>query len=193
VGGVVEFSWAAASQASGYRLRIANDAEFKLGLRELGPFDALSARLTELAPGTYHWQLRSERGGGDLGPWGAVRSFEMRPPPPPAAPPPTVPPPKLNDRQVSFDWEGRAGQRFEFQVARDAAFTQLVQDLKLDQPRVELNLTESGRFHVRLRAIDADGFIGPYTGTQRFEIVNCVRDGNQACVSSGGATLILAD
>jgi hypothetical protein len=45
---------------------------------------------------------------------------------------------------------------------------------------------------VRLRARDPDGFIGPYSTPQFFEVPNCLRDGSGACVRAGEQTLNLA-
>jgi hypothetical protein len=44
---------------------------------------------------------------------------------------------------------------------------------------------------VRLRARDADGFQGPFTTPQYFDIANCVRDSSGSCVRAGGQTLNL--
>lgn len=180
-----DFSWAANAEAARYRLRLASDADFKTVLRDIPDLAGLATTLDGLSPGVYHWQLASVRANGDQGPWGASRSFELRPLPP-------VPkPPQVGDRGVSFAWEGAPGQTFEFQVARDAAFTQIVLERQLSQPGIELALPGSGRFYVRLRARDPDGFIGPYTTAQYFDVPNCVRDGSGNCLRSGSGTLDL--
>lgn len=184
-GGRADFSWAANADAARYRLRLASDAGFKTVLRDIPDLTGLATTLEGLAPGIYHWQLASIRADGDQGPWGEPRSFELRPLPP-------VPkPPQVGDRGVSFAWEGAPGQTFEFQVARDAAFTQLVLERQLSQPGIELALPGSGRFYVRLRARDPDGFIGPYTTAQYFDVPNCVRDGSGNCLRTGSGTLDL--
>ena len=85
----------------------------------------------------------------------------------------------------TFAWDGRPGQTFEFQLARDAAFTQLVFERQLTEPKLDVPLPGTGRFFVRLRARDPDGFMGPYTTPQSFEVPNCWRDSAGACVSGG--------
>jgi len=185
-GGRADFAWAANAEAASYRLRLSTDAGFQTVVRDLTDLRGLATTVEGLPPGTYHWQLASVRADGDRGPWGEARSFELRPLPP------TPPPPTVGDQGVSFSWEGAPGQTFEFQVARDAAFSALVLERKLQQPGIALPLPGTGRFYVRLRATDADGFVGPYTTPQYFDVPNCLRDGQGACVRSGEQTLNLA-
>jgi hypothetical protein len=182
----MEFAWTANADAASYRLRLAASADFKAPLRDLKGLREATATLEGLQPGSYHWQLASVRADGDQGPWGDARSFEMRPLPP------TPQPPKVDEKGVSFAWEALPGQTFEFQVARDMDFTQLVLERQLTEPRLDLPQPGTGRFYVRLRARDADGFIGPYTTPQFFEIPNCLRDGSGACVRAGEQTINLA-
>jgi hypothetical protein len=183
----MEFAWTASPEAATYRLRLAATADFAATVRDLPGLGSLATTLEDLPPGTYFWQLRSVRGDGDAGPWGDVRSFELRPLPPDPAPP------KVGEREVSFAWEGRPGQTFEFQVARDTTFKQLVLERTLTEPKLDLPHPGTGRFHVRLRARDPDGYMGPYTTPQFFDIPNCLRDGSGNCVRSGEGTLNLAD
>jgi hypothetical protein len=181
-----DFTWAANNDAQTYRLRLAADPAFKTVLRDLKGLTALAASIDGLVPGTYHWQLASVRAGDDQGPWGDVRSFELRPPPP------NPKQPQVGDSAVGFAWDAAPGQTFEFQVARDLAFTQRVLERKLTQPSIDLPLPGTGRFYVRLRATDPDGFVGPYTTPQYFDVPNCLRDGNGGCVRAGTGTLDLA-
>jgi len=185
-GGHAEFAWAANPEAQSYRLQLADDAGFTTSLRELGELRTLTASIEGLSNGTHYWRLASVRGDADKGPWGLPHSFEMRPLP---AQPPA---PAIDDRSTRFSWEGEEGQSFDFEVARDAAFTDLVFERRLAEPRIELAMPGSGRFYFRLRARDADGFIGPYTTPQFFDVPNCLRDGSGQCIRAGGRTIDLA-
>lgn len=212
-GGKADLAWAANTQAQTYRLRLVRtppvlaaaaaapgasapaprpvnsaevtNADFSNPLRDLKGLPGLATTLEDLAPGLYHWQLASVREDGDQGPWGDPRSFEMRPLPPEPKPP------AVGDRSVSFGWAGLPGQTFEFQLARDAGFTSVLLTRQLAEPALELPLPGTGRFFVRLRARDPDGFVGPYSTPQYFDVANCVRDSSGACVRAGGQTLNL--
>ncbi len=181
-GGKVEFAWTANAQAATYRLQIdgANLATPFKGpaplVRELKDLRETVAVVEGLNPGAYLWRLQSVRADGDQGPWGDARAFEIRPLPPKPAPP------KVSDRGVSFAWDALPGQTFEFQVARDAEFKNLVLERQLTEPKFEFTPQGTGRFYVRLRARDPDGFIGPYSSAQSFEMPNCLRDSSGNCV-----------
>lgn len=204
-GSKAELAWTANTQAQSYRLRlvqaapaaiaaagapaaappVATSADFASPLRDIKGLVGGATTLEGLQPGLYHWQLASVRGDTDQGPWGEARSFEMRPLPPEPRPP------VVGDRGISFGWEGRPGQRFEFELARDAEFKQMVLTRQLSEPALELPLPGTGRFYVRLRARDPDGFVGPYTTAQYFEVPNCVRSSSGSCVRAGDTTLNL--
>ena len=79
-------------------------------------------------------------------------------------------------------WQGQPGQRFDVQLAADAAFLQLVQERQVDRPEVELAWPGPGRFHLRLRVREADGFVGPWSAGQHIDVVSCVRDSRADCV-----------
>lgn len=186
-GGRVELAWAANQEAQTYRLQLARgDADFTRPLHDLRGLRSLATTLEGLLPGGYHWRLASVRADGDMGPWGTARSFDMRPLPP------DIKPPKVGDRGISFAWDGAPGQTFEFQLARDAAFNNKIIDRQLDRPALEMPLPGTGRFYLRLRARDADGFVGPYTTPQYVDVPNCLRDGSGACVRASDQTLNLA-
>jgi hypothetical protein len=44
---------------------------------------------------------------------------------------------------------------------------------------------------VRLRARDPDGYLGPYTAPQQFDIPNCLRDGQGRCTTGGADQSVL--
>ena len=191
-GTAVELAWAASSEASRYRLQVARvdagTALFTAPLHDLKALDGLTHTLDGLAPGAYAWRLASLRADGDQGPFGDVLTFDMRAPPPNAAPPG---PPDVGDQSIRFFWQGLPGQRFDFQVAADDGFGRLVEQLTLDKTEIELPLPGAGRFYVRLRARDADGFVGPWSATQHFDVIPCVRDARGGCVRVEGGPLRL--
>lgn len=185
----VQLAWAASSQAQRYRLQVRRaDADGAAPVLDLPALDGLSHTLDAVEPGRYQWRLRSLRANGDAGPWGDALGFEVKPLPPTPGPPA---PPEVGDDTVRFFWQRLPGQTFEFHVARDAAFQQVVHRQDIDGTAIELPLPGTGRFHVRLRARDADGFVGPWSASQHFDVTACVRDSQQACVRVEGAKLQL--
>ena len=183
-GSRAEFRWAANSDADRYRLQLTTDPSFNTVLREVDDLRGLGTVIEGLPPGTYHWRLRSVRPDGDLGPWGDPSRFELRPEPP------QPPRPTVGDQGVRFAWQGLPGQRFDFQMARDQAFASLLLDRRLTDTAIELPRPTSGRYWVRLRAIDPDGFVGPFGGAQFFDVPHCLRDGGGACVRAGAEPVV---
>jgi hypothetical protein len=175
----VELSWTRNPEARSYHLQVATDESFSANLRDLPGLTDTTTSLDNLTPGDYFWRLASVRADNDQGPWGAVRSFIMRPPPA------SLPPPAVGESSVQFAWEGEPGQTFDFQLARDAAFEQLVLERKLERPGIDLPRPQAGVYHVRFRARDADGFVGPFTTPQRFEIIDCAKSSDGVCIRTG--------
>jgi hypothetical protein len=182
----VEFAWASNAEAAHYRLQLAGDAGFGAALRDLADLRGPSVTVDKLTPGRYQWRVRSIRRDADAGPWGDARTFEIRPQPP------TPPPPRVGNSSLQFSWDGTPGQRFDFQLARDAAFTTGMVALHLERPVADLPLPGTGRFWIRLRVQDADGFVGPWTAPQSLDLPNCLRDSSGACVKSGDGTIDLS-
>lgn len=178
-----DFAWAAASDARRYRLQLARAdagaALFTAPLNDRKDIDAVSLSIDGLAPGPYLWRVASVRADGDQGPFGDALAFEVRALPPRPAPPQ---PPQVGDQGVSFFWQGQPGQRFDFEVARDDAFARIVERRQLDVTQITLPLPGNGRFHVRLRVRDADGFVGPWSASQHFDVIPCMRDTSDRCV-----------
>ena len=182
----VDFAWTVNPDARSYRLQLSHSEDFAVALKDLRGQTERTLQLSGLAPGVYFWRLASERSATDQGPFGAVHRFELR-----AVPPPPKPP-QVGEQSIQLSWEGLPGQTFEVQFARDAAFTALTLERKVDTSSLELDLPGSGRFFVRLRARDPDGFVGPFTTPQQFDIPNCLRDGSGGCVKANGQSILIA-
>lgn len=179
----VEFRWAPNPQAAGVRLQLAPaGGDFAAPLQDLRDLAGATAVVGGLAPGRYAWRLASVRADGDQGPWQGAQEFELRPPAP------ALPPPALGDGRVRLAWQGAPGQRYELQVARDAAFSELLLERRSEQPEVVFEWDQPGDFFVRLRATEADGFVGPWGAGRSFEWPDCVRAAG-GCVRAAGVPL----
>jgi len=160
----VDFAWANVGSNAKYRVQVARDAAFTQLVFE--PADTGETKLASpatLALGEYYWRIRTLEGA-DTGPWSDVRSFRL------LAPPPAPEPPSFDGKRIKFSWTGEPGQTFIFQVARDSKFATLVFEEKLTEPALDKPQPRSGTYYMRYRAIDADGFEGPFTAPQRFAI-----------------------
>ena len=181
------FAWATNPQAASYRIQIAEDEAFARVVQE----EAASGTEFESRPlpfGDYYWRLRSIRAaasGADLGPWGDIRKFSLRPPPR------NPEPPEETVNGLTFSWSGEPGQTFVLQVARDALFAQMVEARQVAEPKASIVRPPQGIYYVRIRATDADGFVGPFTAAQRFVVINRVLDSGGANLRTGDGSPVL--
>jgi hypothetical protein len=162
----VEFKWSEATEAGSYRFQVASAADFASVITDEKKVTGAAFTPTQpLTPGVYFWRVSSVRPDGDAGPFGDVQSFTLKPMP--AAPNP----PKEEGNRVTFTWGGEEGQTFDFQLARDATFNNIVSQSKLTKPEIVVEKPrESGTYFMRYRAIDPDGFVGPYSGSQKIDV-----------------------
>lgn len=183
--GPVDFAWTAHPDARSYRWQLAGSEDFRVLLQDRRVVAATALSVDGLAPGVYHWRLASERSATDQGPFGAAQRLELRALPVPLAPPVVGP------GGIQLRWDGRAGQTFEVEFARDASFATVDLARRTAEPALEVALPGTGRYFVRLRARDPDGYLGPYTAPQQFSIPHCLRDGQGGCTASHGGLPVL--
>ena len=162
----VEFKWSNATEADNYRLQLASDAAFiKIVSDDRGIRGDSHKPAATLKPSEYFWRVASIGADGDVGRLGDAQSFTLK------AMPAAPNPPKEDGGRVTFTWGGEAGHQFDFQLARDAKFTALVSGKHLDNPEITIDKpSEAGIYFMRFRAIDPDGFVGPYSSTQTIEV-----------------------
>lgn len=160
------FGWTAGADNDRYHFQLARDAGFSgLVVDEA----ALSAPAYDhpLAPGTYFWRVARIDVSGDHGPFGDGVPFEQRLMP---ASPQTESPQADEDR-LHFRWQqGEPGQRYQLQVSASAEFGELLFDQVTDQTSAALPRPAPGDYYMRIKAIDADGFAGPYGRAERFTV-----------------------
>lgn len=165
-GDSVELAWTKAEGIASYRLQLSDGEDFSAPRVNLTGLTG-SEHSIKLPPGQYRWRVGSVRADGDAGPFGDPQPFMLKPIPP--APP--VQPPQMSESGIVLRWTaGEEGQRYELQLARDAAFTELLQQQSTALPEATLPLPPAGRYLVRVRAVDADGFAGPWGAAQQIEV-----------------------
>lgn len=180
----VPLQWTEPEQAQRYHLQISADGQWAHPLVD-DPSLSTSTNTRALPPGSYQWRLASIRADGSRGPFGDVQTFTLLPPP--AA----VPPPKVDDKTLGFSWSGEPGQTFLLQMASNADFTQGLISLNTTEPQATLPRPEQGgRWWVRTRATDADGYVGPFSAPQNLQLPTCTSDRWGQCLRAGDGSTV---
>ena len=175
----VEFTWAENTEAATYHLQLAQDAAFKTIRFEDKSVKGGQTTVASLPLGQYFWRVASLRRDGDRGPYGDVASFVLM------APPASPEPPQVGDGDVQFRWPGEPGQKFDFQLASDSKFSQIMLTRTLDLPAIGVPRPKPGTYFMRYRATDADGFVGPYSSAQTFSVIEygCISDADSPSIA----------
>lgn len=186
--GPVSFTWAFHPQATHYQLQLADTPAFGTVARKLERIAATNAEIADLPAGIWYWRIatvRSVNGAPDAGPWSDALRIDLRPLP-------LLPErPAVGAAEVTLGWRGLAGQQFDFELATRADFAQPLVAQRLETPQVRFARPAPGRYFLRYRAIDADGYVGPYIAPQQLTIEpdNCVRSASGGCIGAGSDTL----
>ncbi len=167
--GIVEetptFKWSQDKAAKGYHLQIAETEDFTNILVDISTSTEASLTLEKpLKIGKYYWRIATIDQDGD-GPFSDPQLLRR------ILPAPELEAPEMTDDTLVFRFrKGLPGQKYQVQMAKDEAFTQLVIDEQLEEPKLEQPLPEGGDYFVRIRTIDPDGFIGPFSAPQVIEV-----------------------
>jgi hypothetical protein len=165
-GEAATFRWARSAAAARYRLQIAQHEDFaqpRVDASDLADAEYRAA----LPPGEYRWRVASIAADGDQGPFGDPQSFTQR-----AVPvSPALEPPQLDASGLRLRWRSAGeGASYEYQLARDAQFTDLVGAGRTAQPQASLADPLPGTYHLRVKTLDADGFAGPFGPSQQIDV-----------------------
>jgi hypothetical protein len=166
------FSWTRRQDGSSYRLQLASDAEFKhLVFDRNGIAEAHLEAPESLPAGVYHWRIAAIAPQEGQGPFGAAQSFRRVPDAPAIAL-------QSTDQRPVIRWRpGGPDERFQFQVANNAQFSDPVVEQTLSAPDQPLPTLAEGRYFLRARTIAGDGYIGDWSSLQQFEIAGPSRAG----------------
>lgn len=161
----VRFDWTGAEGAAAYRFALARDAAMTDVLRDERQVAATTIAVDlPLADADYFWRVASVDAGGRTGPWSTLVKLERRPQPA------RLDAPALDDTQLVLRWAGAEGQRYQVQLARDAAFAADVRDFAAAEPSLAIARPGPGSHYLRVRAMDAAGNAGPWSDTQRIDV-----------------------
>lgn len=159
------FQWTQAKDIDRYRFELSTDPEFPAALTDAREL-ATTTHTTPaaLAPQRYYWRVASIMASGKQGPFSDPQTFSI------LAPRAALTPPTESNGKLKFNWNHETGQHHQFQLARDEAFHDLVSEAELAVSEAYVPIPPGGTYYVRTRALDADGFVGPYTPVQRIDI-----------------------
>lgn len=165
----LRLTWQPQAGATGYRIRVHPDGEPEhLVLQTLST--KTEAKWADLPDGRYVLRVRGVAGDGVEG-HDAERHFTLkaRPEPPFLATP--IGGARIYGERVELVWTQSAETAsYRLQIAEDAGFSVLRQDLTgLQAPRRILALAP-GDYHWRLASLRADGDQGPFSDPQRFTL-----------------------
>lgn len=169
----VTLAWARNPQAARYRVQVAPQADFASPTLQRDDVEGTELRVA-VPLGTHHWRVAAVRADGDVGPWGDGQVFERVavPPPPPPPSAPGAQKAAAGEQGIVVTWAASPvpGASYQVQVARDAAFTQIVLDERTPRTEAVVPKPEPGLYHVRVRTIGADGRAGAFGGGQEIEV-----------------------
>lgn len=184
----VEFKWTQNTEAHHYHLQVAQDQEFKQIVLDQDQINNVTWVTDKLAVGDYFWRIASVQEAvnngtkkTDHGPYSNPQSFKVLPGQS------THPFADNGDANLEFTWPAEPGQRFLVQIASDPEFKKLLLNKDVTEARVKMPRPESGLYYIRVRATDADRFIGAFSTPQKFEVgLHWTTGTGEALQSSGG-------
>jgi hypothetical protein len=176
-GSSVEFAWLADPAAASYTLQISHDPAFRNLAGEWTDLREPRYAAIGIAPGEYHWRIAGVSADGRLSLYSDPRALSVRPEQAP------MHPAKLEQETLVVSVPGRTGQSFEWQIAADEGFAHVITDQRSAAPAAALPRPAPGTYYLRVRAIDPDGTIGPYSAVQAMTVPakapkpNCLIEG----------------
>ena len=169
--GDITLRWTHNPDASAYVVEVARDARFtQIALRdEQVRGEQLVFHPTDTAfgaaDGVYWWRVVSVAAGGRRGAWGDSQALILRPTP--RAPMGRASP---DGSGIELSWGGQAEDRVEVEMARDAAFAQIVARGEFGAPNGKLGRQSPGTYYARYRFVEADGFQSAWSGSVKIEV-----------------------
>ncbi|MDP5007638.1 MAG: hypothetical protein NWQ13_01215, partial [Glaciimonas sp.] len=182
----VAFAWAEVTDAQAYHLQVAKDAQFFQLVMDEPAITAAQFTADKLALGSYFWRVATvvnTNGKVDHGPFGDAQTLQLLS---------ALQLPKIadaSDGPLSLSWPSEPDQKFVIEMARDAAFTSLFLTQQLATPEIVIPPPPNGTYFIRIKAIDPDGYIGPFSATQKIYIGSrWVTSDGSPLLNSGGIT-----
>ncbi len=160
----VRFVWTQMQSAQAYQLQVARDAKFTDMVIDQSQIHAAEWQTDALTLGHYFWRVASlvEKDAGlDRGPYCATQSFDLLAMQGESE--------IINGQEMLFRWRGETGQSFLVQIASDPEFQQLILSQTTAKAELAIPRPAPGKYYLRVRATDADRFVGSFSAVQQFE------------------------
>ncbi|MFC5476466.1 FecR domain-containing protein [Paraherbaspirillum soli] len=182
----VLFGWTEAANAQSYHLQVATDADFSNVVIDQAELAAPQFTADQLAPGNYFWRVATiikQQAGPNQGPYSDPQAFSLLP---------ALKLPKIADAidgDLSFRWPAEADQKFVVEIGRDTGFSSLLLTQQTATPEITIPRPPSGTYFIRVKAIDADGYVGPFSAAQKVTIgSHWVTSDGTSLQNTGGST-----
>ena len=177
------FEWAIVPDATASVLQIAREPTFQQPLVERQANGHRQRSPIDLPPGAYFWRVASVDGNARRGRFGPALPLQVSD----APQDPQLESGKGGKGLLTLRWQsGEPGQHYRVQVARDAGFSRLLLDREVQAPEVSLKQPwRGGKLHVRVQAIDDDGYAGAFSQAQQLQLP-C-----KLCYGAGAGALLL--
>lgn len=160
------FSWSRQKGVSQYHLQIASSEDFSELLFDTAKVDTNELTMTDkMTSGKYYWRIAAIDQDGD-GPFSDAQMFRR------IVPAPVLEAPEITDDTLAFrSRSGLPGQTYHFQMSDDENFNELLADKQNDKPEFIIpRPSRGGEYFIRVRTIDADGFVGPFAAAQSIDV-----------------------
>ncbi len=161
-------SWLRVSDAVGYHLQIAEDADFGTLVLEEKNYSNTTYTSGPLPYKSYYYRLSSIAEDGYQGVWSDISIFTLVPPPPS----PVAEDPEITANNIQIRWQNLGkGISYRFQLSPSPDFMTLLNDQKTTEPQIIIvRPDKAGTYYSRIQAMDSDGYAGNFSAPQSFEI-----------------------
>ncbi|SER08508.1 Uncharacterized conserved protein, contains LysM and FecR domains [Nitrosomonas sp. Nm51] len=161
-----QFSWTSQSGQLHYVLMISRNTEFTDLVYFNSEIKANTFTLSEsLTPGHYFWRIAAVSPAEGAGPFSDAMPFRV------PYPGPSLEATEVDEQEITFAWRAAAeGQRFHFQFAQDASFSDILHEETTEASRITIEKPAGGTYYLRIKTIESDGFEGPWGPPQMIDI-----------------------
>jgi hypothetical protein len=160
--------WLNVPDAKTYQIQVAKDPEFRKIFMDVEGVTQTRKTIQLDDFSDYYFRVRSVALDQFKGVWSDTIGFTFLEPP--KAPP--VEAPQMDESTVNIRWQDVGPDiSYRFQMAADPLFKDIIKDSITEKPFIAFETPKkSGTYHIRISAIDSQGYEGKFTPAQTFQI-----------------------